>query len=128
MSNDFMINRSINVRMVEVGWFLSDRKNFVAFSKLLQDLPSKVYTSKLLKAFLHHYWASTQKKIIREQFLPYTVYATGCIIHYAKVLDDNGDLEDKLMFNIVLCSIIFPFWCHQIYNEYRQIKQVGIIN
>ena len=112
MSGEFMINRSIKVRMVEVGWFFSNRKNFVAFSKTLQDLPSKIYTSQLLKGLLDYYWAKTQKKIIKEQLLPYTVYATGCITHYAKILDDSETLEDKLMLNTILCSIIFPFWCH----------------
>ena len=112
MSGDFMINRSINVRMVEVGWFFSNKKNFIAFSKHLQNLPNKVYTSQLLKGLLHYYWASTQKKIIREQLIPYTVYAAGCIIHYAKILDDSDNLEDKFTFNTALCSIIFPFWCH----------------
>ena len=40
-----MINREIKVRMVEVGWFFNDRKNFIAFSLVLQNLPNKVYTS-----------------------------------------------------------------------------------
>ncbi len=61
-----MINRAIKVSMVEVGWFFSNRKNFITFTKLLQDLPSKVYTSQLLKGLLNQYWEETQKQILFE--------------------------------------------------------------
>ena len=61
-----MINRAIKVRMVEVGWFFRHGNNFITFSKLLQKLPSKVYTSQLLKGLLNQYWEETQKQIIFE--------------------------------------------------------------
>lgn len=107
-----MINRAIKVSMVEVGWFFNNRKNFIAFSKLLQNLPNKVYTSQLLKGLLDKYWEETQKKILIEQLIPYSAYVILCIVHFSNVLSEQGDLENKLLLNIGLCLIIFPLWLH----------------
>lgn len=90
ISGNVMINRAIKVGMVEVGWFFNKRKNFIAFSKVLQNLPDKVYTSKLLNGLLDRYWKETKKKIIKEQFLPYFAYMVLIIVHFSNILNKKG--------------------------------------
>ncbi len=50
------MNRAVSVNMIEMGWFFKNRKNFVAFSELLKNLPKKVYGSLLLQAILGSFW------------------------------------------------------------------------
>jgi len=50
---------AVNVRLLDMSWFFRDRKNFVAFSIMLQKLPSNVYSSLLLDCLLDQFWKHT---------------------------------------------------------------------
>ena len=48
--------RPIKVSLLDLDWYFRDRRNFVAFSKLLQYLPKSVYSSELVVCVLDRFW------------------------------------------------------------------------
>ena len=42
----------MEVGILELSWFFDSRKNFVAFSTLLKDLPNSFYKSKFVEYLL----------------------------------------------------------------------------
>ena len=46
------VTRAVKVRTANMKWFYQDRKNFVAFTQMLQGLPNKVYASLFVESLL----------------------------------------------------------------------------
>ena len=53
--------RPIKVSLLDLDWYFRDRRNFVAFSKLLQYLPKSVYSSELVVCVLDRFWDINKK-------------------------------------------------------------------
>ena len=46
------VTRAVNVKTANLKWFYRDKKNFVAFTQMLQGLPNKVYASLFVESLL----------------------------------------------------------------------------
>ena len=55
--------RPIVVEMLDLRWLFAAKKNFVAFSMLLSDMPASFYTTKFTVMLLDNFWQQTQRKI-----------------------------------------------------------------
>lgn len=42
--------------MMEMKWFYRNKKNFIAFTKMLQKLPHKAYDSIFVQSLLEQFW------------------------------------------------------------------------
>ena len=78
--------RAINVRVHNLGWLYSDRKNFASFCTILQGLPSQVYASEFVECLLDQYWDDTQWHIVKYYFIPNTIFATVTILFFQVAL------------------------------------------
>lgn len=94
-----MTNRPIIVRQMDLRWFFSDKQNFMAFSRLLKDLPSKVYSSRLLKGLLRQYWGDTQMNLVYWQFAPHVTYALLSIVYFIVVLPELDHIDENFKFD-----------------------------
>ena len=56
--------KAVHVEYIDMRWFYKDRKNFISFVTLLQEMPGSFFTSKFTKAILDQYWDESQKKIM----------------------------------------------------------------
>lgn len=54
-----LVKRPITVRLIDLGWFFRDKKNFIAFSLNLIDLPKAVYASNFVRCILDQFWSPT---------------------------------------------------------------------
>ena len=50
------VTRAVNVKMINLQWFYRDKKTFVAFTKMLQALPNKVYGTLFVESLLDQFW------------------------------------------------------------------------
>jgi len=46
------VTRAVNVKTTNLHWFYRDKKNFVAFTQMLQGLPNQVYASIFVESLL----------------------------------------------------------------------------
>ena len=56
--------KAVHVEYIDMRWFYKDRKNFISFVTLLQEMPGSFFTSKFTKALLDQYWDESQKKLM----------------------------------------------------------------
>mmetsp|Transcript_20161 Transcript_20161/g.27243 ORF Transcript_20161/g.27243 Transcript_20161/m.27243 type:complete len:87 (+) Transcript_20161:1541-1801(+) len=49
--------REVEVRMLDLTWFFAEKKNFEAFTTMLQGLSNKAYSSELVEYVLDQFWA-----------------------------------------------------------------------
>ena len=63
-------------------WFYADRANFIKFSRLLNNEPSKFYDTLFVKLMLDRFWWPTQKIILIWQFLPAMVFIFSTLLFY----------------------------------------------
>lgn len=87
------MNRAVSVNMLEMGWFFKNKKNFVAFSELLKNLPKKVYGSLLLQAILGSFWEDKQRYIKIYHFTPFCIFVILSVMHFTTMLYDHDDPE-----------------------------------
>lgn len=50
------VARAVKVTMLNMGWFFSEKKNFISFSKLLPGLPNRVFQSLFIESLLDRFW------------------------------------------------------------------------
>ena len=83
------IETAVDVHVFDLRWFFNDRKNFVALSQLLNEMPNSFYESMFLGCLLDQFWDSCQWSIARGQFIPYLVFIFVTIQHMYWDLDDD---------------------------------------
>ena len=83
------VTRVITVRMLNLEWFYRDRKNFAAFSDMLQELPDEVYATEFIECLLDIFWADYQLQIIKWQFVPYLTFISIAISYMYSMLADK---------------------------------------
>jgi len=77
----------VDVRMLDLTWFFSDRKNFVSFTTMLQGLSSKAYSSELVECVLDKFWEETRTYITRRYMIWHLIYAASALILMKIALD-----------------------------------------
>ena len=48
--------KPVSVRMLDMSWFYRGDDNFVAFSKLLENLPNSFYSTEFMQCLLEENW------------------------------------------------------------------------
>lgn len=51
------VTRAVNVQTINLQWLFKNRKNFTAFTKMLQGLPNKVYGTLFIESLLDQFWS-----------------------------------------------------------------------
>jgi len=53
------VTRAVKVSTTNMRWFYRNKKNFTAFTQMLQGLPNKVYASIFVESLLDPFWYET---------------------------------------------------------------------
>ena len=116
------------VEALDLRWFYTDRKNFVAFSTILATMPVSFYSSKFAILVVKHFWDETQKTIVKKQFIPYMIFVVVSTVHFhssllAEALEERdsdswpiGRVTDKITGFISSLLLSYSLWI-----EYMQI-------
>ena len=72
--------------MLDLRWLFAFRKNFVALSTVLADMPVTFYSSQVTKVLLSHFWDETKSMILYKQFLPYLLLVLLTMVHFYRSL------------------------------------------
>ena len=122
------LKRPVDVTVLSLKWFFNERRNFVALSKSLQNLPNKFYTSDFMRFLLEEYWSSTKQKILITRFLPYLAFLMSAIMYFYYALNPTSNTEgvdewsqDRILetvLGILTLALLIP----QIFTEIKQMQ------
>jgi len=110
------VPRAVKVSTLNIQWFYHRKNpNFVAFTQMLQNLPSKVYDSIFVESLLDQFWTETQMHLIKYQFGPYILFVTLDLWFFVNALDRrrNDDIGSYTRWLIwIIAPVIFILWCN----------------
>lgn len=64
------------MRLLDLSWLLSDRKNFIHFVSTLESASNdQIYNTELISTLLDNFWEENYEKILWKCLIPWVIYA-----------------------------------------------------
>ncbi len=121
-NDDNRVTRAVKVTMLSLGWFFSERKNFISFSKLLPGLPNRVFQSQFIESLLDRFWDDAQYHIFKTMFCPFVCLVTLTILFFMSALSNSEDEIEALWKRWIHGLCTAPFFIYQIKLELKQAE------
>ena len=99
----------------------------MTFARLLKGVPSKVYSSLLIKCLLDLFWTKIQMAIIQKLFLPYCAFAVTAIAYFNIALQDTNYDEESFeskFYRITLLLLASFLWCYLVLILFMYFKRL----
>ena len=111
--------KETEVLLIDLEWLYREKKNFVAFSKMLQELPNSAYGSEFIDCLLENNWEELKKQILLKYFSSYIAYAVTSIAFMKMALDRSvTDDSTGLSAGLILLGVITGLlWLRETYIE-----------
>jgi|Transcript_39821 hypothetical protein len=81
----------VSCRMLDLTWFLQDRRNFNSLSAELQGLSTKAYRSELVEFLIEKYWEESQQYIMRRYMIPNLIYIAWSVVYMKEVMNAQAN-------------------------------------
>ena len=128
--NDYSIEEKdftkaqVEVRLLDLTWLLSDRRNFINFVGTLEDASSdQIYNTELLSTLLDNFWEENFTTILNYCLLPWALYAFTTMWFFVQSLSTDHNHFVTMLIGIV-CLVNLAY---QISIEWKQSSDDDIL-
>ena len=81
--------QAVEICIFDLEWFYADRRNFIYFSRVMQDVPNSVLSSEFVTSMIDMEvnWAATRRYIAIRYFAVYLAYLVCSVVYMRMALD-----------------------------------------
>lgn len=100
----------------------------MTFAMLLKGVPSRVYSSLLIKSLLDLFWTKIQMSVIQKLFLPYCAFAMTAIAYFNIALQSTNYDEESFVskcYRITLLMLASILWCYLVVFHFMYFKRLS---
>lgn len=86
----------VDVRMLPLGWLLSDHNTFVNFVGILGGASNnQIYDTELIGTLLGEFWNENYKKILYRALIPWVCYAISVLYYFSYALSPDNETRSS---------------------------------
>ena len=113
--------KAVTVKLIDLSWFVKYDKKFLTLTKILNHSDNQsIFVTQFIKQVLDQFWEQNFKKLLKRQFIPFTICLLTTIFYLQYALkrgESEQEREEKMVHKLIFGSFTIANLANQIYNE-----------